>query len=181
MTYEDISNSNGSSSDDDIVTSRSLTSNDDTDDETPWQKRKIDKLTRELVILTRARRALLQRSRRCLALMAPRRRQLAALLRREQQYCHAINGVGSVCVVKRKPHMQAPLYDNFRQHSGRIPFAAVDENAGDDDVIMGHDKEAFQTDSHTVSVLPFDDDHATLNCALDRAIDANVGSNIWID
>jgi hypothetical protein len=178
MTYEDNSNSSDDDIEGETCPSRPLTCNEDNNDETR-QKRKIDKLTRELVILTRARRALLQRSRRCLALMAPRRRQLAALLRRQQQYCHAINGVGSVCVVKRKPHMLAPSYDNF--HSRHIPYTltAADENAGDDD--LGRDKDSFHNDSHTVSVLPFDDDHVTLNCALDRAIDANVGSNIWID
>lgn len=136
----------------------------------------IDHLTRELVILTRVRRALLLRGRRCLALMAPRRRQLAALLRRRNQHCHAIDRVGSVRIVDDK---RANSIGGRKKRSVGMVDATIaaaeatslidsqlqQRNGGDDN------------DAISVSVLPFDD--ATLNHALDQAIDAAVGSLIW--
>jgi hypothetical protein len=136
----------------------------------------IDHLTRELVIFTTVRRALLLRGRRCLALMAPRRRQLAALLRRRNQHCHAIDRVGSVRIVddkrangvggrKKRSVGMVDATIAAAEATSLIDNQLQQRNGGDDNVAI------------SISVLPFDD--ATLNHALDQAIDAAVGSLIW--
>lgn len=108
----------------------------------------VDRLTRELVSLTHARRSLLVRARRCLDLMAPRRRELAALLRARREPCHTIDRVGSARLVQR----EQPEWNNNNHHNRKR------YDCGIGDVI------------ESVSVLPFDDEHATLNAALDRAL-----------
>jgi hypothetical protein len=139
----------------------------------------IDHVTRELVILTRVRRALLLRGRHCLALMAPRRRQLAALLRRRNQRCHAIDRVGSVRIVGDK---RALGVGGKKRSVGMVDatIAAAEATSLIDSQQQQRSGTSDDADvAISVSVLPFDDEHATLNRALDQAIDAAVGSQIW--
>jgi hypothetical protein len=139
----------------------------------------IDHVTRELVILTRVRRALLLRGRHCLALMAPRRRQLAALLRRRNQRCHAIDRVGSVRIVGDK---RALGVGGKKRSVGMVDatIAAAEATGLIDSQQQQRSGTSDDADvAISVSVLPYDDEHAALNRALDQAIDAAVGSQIW--
>jgi hypothetical protein len=139
----------------------------------------IDHVTRELVMLTRVRRALLLRGRHCLALMAPRRRQLAALLRRRNQRCHAIDRVGSVRIVGDK---RALGVGGKKRSVGMVDAAIAAAEATRLIDSQQQQRSGTSDDADvaiSVSVLPFDDEHATLNRALDQAIDAAVDSQIW--
>lgn len=128
---------------------------DDGSDASSDDDASVDRLTRELVLLTQARRALLLRSRRCLDLMAPRRRRLAALLHARRQPCHAIDRTGSVRLVARQPPaMQTAPLSN---HGGNSISGSID----------------------SVAVLPFGEPPASLTDALDRALRDAIGTTIW--